>query len=145
MFDGVFERLVRLHLLQELRMGRELMVDMLEFIGRLLRSGEDILAYFLDLAVECSAAELPDIVVNLRGLGGRHARRKETIEQSCYPCIKCPCCHLLFVMEWTSCDPVHSQGSSYCGRVSTPPRHAQIQSMYRGSYPCSLYASGTTQ
>src|SRR5436189_1053524 len=44
-----------------------------------------------------------------------------------------------------SCGLVCIQGSSYCGRVSTPLPHAQIQSMYHGSYPCSLYASETTQ
>jgi hypothetical protein len=76
------------------------MVDRLGLIRRLLRSAEDLLAYFLSLAMEGSPAELPDIVVNLVRLGGTHARRKETIEQSCYSCIKRSCCHLLFVMEW---------------------------------------------
>src|SRR5437764_14819024 len=42
-----------------------------------------------------------------------------------------------------SCSPAHSQGSSYCSKVLTSPQHAQIQSMYHGSYQCSLYANET--
>src|SRR5438045_3992969 len=40
-----------------------------------------------------------------------------------------------------SCALVHSPDSSYCDRVSTPLQHARIQSTYRGSYPCNLFAS----